>query len=392
MDHPISARTQQHMRSFEKALDAFKADMPFSRFLTNFFKENRQMGSKDRKVTTRLLYHFFRLGHAAKDLPRLQRLAMAECLAGGDVAVAQVATPHWVPLWDLSFSQRIDWFQQHTTFRLEALFPCVSSLSSEIDKEAFLKQHFIQPKVYIRSKKSSSETILKILKSGNIAFEQLSDQTFSFPNGTQLQVLPLPKGSYQVQDWSSQRVLDHLTINDGSSWWDACSGSGGKSINLWDRNPSIRLMVSDIRPSILRNLAERFEEAHIGPYRSKVIDMTQGTEVLEGEKFDGILLDVPCTGSGTWGRTPEQLTAFRCDRITYFSSLQRNIASKALSHLKADGLLCYITCSVFTQENEAVIQFLLDHFPLELVQMRYEKGYDQHADTLFVAHLKLKKA
>src|SRR5690606_17775454 len=104
--------------------------------------------------------------------------------------------------------------------------------------------------------------------------------------------------------------------------------------------------------------------------------------------FDGILLDVPCTGSGTWGRTPEALVHFKgAEEIKRFAQLQRSIVRHALPYLKPEGHLIYITCSVYFLENEGTIDYLVNHLGLRLQSMKYVTGYANRADTLFVAQL-----
>src|SRR5690606_6249491 len=113
------------------------------------------------------------------------------------------------------------------------------------------------------------------------------------------------------------------------------------------------------RRSILRNLDERFDAAGVKSYRQKVIDLSNDTAtVLGDEQFDGIILDAPCTGSGTWGRTPEMLSAFDSQAIGRFAALQRKLAAQAVKHLKPGKPLIYITCSVFAEENEGVVSYL----------------------------------
>jgi 16S rRNA (cytosine967-C5)-methyltransferase len=104
--------------------------------------------------------------------------------------------------------------------------------------------------------------------------------------------------------------------------------------------------------SILRNLDERFDRAGIMHYRKKILDLTKDTYPLLGnERFDGVLLDAPCTGSGTWGRTPEMVRQFRAEKIVEFNTLQKTIASHVAEHVKVGKPLVYITCSVFKAEN-----------------------------------------
>ena len=103
--------------------------------------------------------------------------------------------------------------------------------------------------------------------------------------------------------------------------------------------------------------------------------------------FDGILLDTPCSGSGTWGRTPEMLYFFEKYKIDNYVKLQKGIAANIIKYLKKDKPLIYMTCSVFKAENEAVVKYLTDNFDLKLERMELIKGYNNKADSMFVARL-----
>jgi len=175
---------------------------------------------------------------------------------------------------------------------------------------------------------------------------------------------------------------------EGKRWWVACAVSGGKTLLLLDRSPGVDLLVSDTRLSILRNLDERFELAGIKGYRQKLVDLTKDTAtVLGDEQFDGIILDAPCTGSGTWGRTPEMISAFDSESVGRFAALQRQLATQAIKHLKPGQPLVYITCSVFAEENEGVVSYLQDTHGLQVQRADVLHGYRHKADTMFVARL-----
>jgi 16S rRNA (cytosine967-C5)-methyltransferase len=169
--------------------------------------------------------------------------------------------------------------------------------------------------------------------------------------------------------------------------WDCCAGSGGKSIMAYDLNPAIDLVVSDVRESILANLKKRFEIAGIKNYRSLILDLANGNtqHSIINNQSSIIIADVPCSGSGTWSRTPEQMFYFDAGKIDEYAAIQKKIVSNIIPHLQPGGQLLYITCSVFKKENEELVNYLKEKFHLLLLKMELLKGYKQKADTMFVA-------
>ncbi len=151
------------------------------------------------------------------------------------------------------------------------------------------------------------------------------------------------------------------------------------------------LTVSDIRESILSNLKNRFETAGIKNYKSFIADLTetdspQGpADQLPTPDAQLIICDAPCTGSGTWSRTPEQLYYLKRKTIDVYVAMQQQIVSNVIPHLQTGGLFIYITCSVFKNENEDMVSFITKKFHLQLLQMELLKGYDKKADSMFVA-------
>jgi len=140
-----------------------------------------------------------------------------------------------------------------------------------------------------------------------------------------------------------------------------------------------------VRPSIIQNLKQRFANAGIKTYKSFVADLTNSKLPIPNSQFDLIICDAPCTGSGTWSRTPEQLYFFQHEKIGVYTSLQKRIVGNAISFLKTNGHFLYITCSIFQQENEIVAAFIENELHLELIKMELLKGYHQKADTMFAA-------
>ena len=379
----------QHFRNFEKAISSYTFDIPFSRFLTQFYKENKQMGSSDRRMNTRLCYNYFRLGKALFHLDLIERLVVAEFLVEEESNFVLFHKPEWNAYQQETLENKLAFLQEKGYTILPHNFPFVEELSSSIDEKAFLINQFTQPDLFLRLKRGHEKEVYQEFDRFSISFTKLSDQAVSLQNGTNLQQFKNLQGKFEVQDLSSQRTLDFIKAQEGESWWDCCAASGGKALMMLDKAPTIDLLVSDIRLSILRNLDERFDNASIKrPYRKKIIDLTKSPSlILKDELFDGIVLDAPCSGSGTWGRTPEMISIFKKQDIKYYSDLQKTIARNVIGHLKKGQPLVYITCSVFREENEEVVAYMVDKLGLTLEQKKLLKGYDIHADSMFVARL-----
>ena len=375
------------VRTTERILQEYRYNEPFARFLTRFHKENKQMGSSDRRMTSRFCYNLFRLGRSFGDFPVLERLILAEFLCESDSPIVAIHKPEWTAEITRPLVEKIATVEnQHGVF-VDTVFPFTAGLSNEISKDDFSTSFFVQPDLFIRVKRSSVAKVTATLAKQGINFRQVSNRCFALPNGTKLQELKGLHTDFEVQDLSSQRTEDFISLVPNASWWDACAASGGKSLMLLDQCPTIDLLVSDIRLSILRNLDERFDQANITTaYRKKILDLTQSVDgMMKNQQFDGILLDVPCSGSGTWSRTPEMLLQFEEKSVVNFSHLQKKISTNAIPYLKKGGTLVYITCSVFRQENEDVVHYIEQELGLTKTQQQYLLGYGEKADSMFAA-------
>lgn len=383
-------RIEHQIRAFELILNSYNGSMPLHRFLVNYFKQNKQMGSSDRRWASRYVYSFFRLGKALPAENRNQRLAIADFLCNTTASlVIETYLPQFVAQIELPVAVKITLIHDlYPAFEPKDVFSFSEAVSADIDKEAFYNSFFIQPDLFIRIQKEYSLKVLNELKAADIPVHDLSETTFGLPNGTKLEKIFPDQQYYQVQDLSSQKTGDFFKPEKYDYWWDCCAASGGKSLLLHDLEPKIELLVSDVRESSLNNLDERFQQAGLKKYQKKVLDLLQNNDQeLHHYTFDGIILDAPCSGSGTWGRTPEMLSYFEDHKVSYFNKLQKSIAGNVVKYLKPGKPLIYITCSVFKSENEDVVAYLQDEHGLTLEHMEVIKGYNDRADTMFAARL-----
>ncbi len=383
-------KVEHQIKTFEKILKEYDGSQPLHRFLVSYFKANKQMGSSDRRWASRYLYSFFRVGRAIPEATVLERLVVGDFLCNTSSSlVLQNQQPGWNDQVNLPVAAKLVLVKDvFPAFELQAVFLFEAVLSNGIDKQQFLESFFTQPDLFIRVKAKHAHDLHSVLTDAGVHVTELSETTFALPNGTKLShILPNTK-NYQVQDLSSQRTGKHFKPKAYEYWWDCCAASGGKSLLLHEMEPKVQLLVSDVRENSLNNLDERFKDAGINKYQKKVLDLLVDNEQhLHHYEFDGIILDVPCSGSGTWGRTPEMLDYFNEEKVKQFQSLQMRIASNVLKYLKSGKPLIYITCSVFAAENEAVVEYLQQSLGLQLEAMEVIKGYNEKADTMFVARL-----
>ncbi len=362
--------------------------MPLHRFLFGYFKRNKQMGSSDRRWATRYIYSFFRLGKAMPDADHILRLAIADFLCNQTPSlVIEDLLAHLKDRVSLTVKEKVTLIKErYPEFQLADVFSFKNILSEGIVLPDFYESYFTQPDLFLRVKAGYIEQFAETLKQHNIGFTQLTETTLALPNGTKLEHLMPNQKYYQVQDVSSQRTGAYFQPAAWDYWWDCCAASGGKSLLLHDLEPKVQLLVSDVREESLNNLDERFQEAGLKKYQKKVLDLLQNNDPdLHHYEFDGIILDAPCSGSGTWGRTPEMLYYFNDQKIAYFSKLQQTIAGNVVKYLKEGKPFVYITCSVFRLENEEVVAWIEENLPLKLEKSEVIKGYNNKADTMFAA-------
>ncbi len=386
-------RSEQQLRTFLKVLESYPADRPLSKFLPDFFRRNKQMGSNDRRSATRLIYNYFRLGRALSNRTEEERLFIAEFLCNRvDNPFLQHFRPDLNAMIHLSLDAKIEYCKTAEGLIPEEIFPFITHLSRGIDIPAFLTSFFVQPDLFIRIIPGAQDIVYNVLKNSVVDYRLTGEYGVALPNGTNLLSLfsdiDYPVKPFEVQDLSSQYTLNYFKPNRYEHWWDACAASGGKSLLLFSEQADIKLVVSDIRSSVLDNLDERFIAAGFRTYQKKVLDLLQNPDPeMHHYQFDGIILDAPCSGSGTWGRTPEMISQFAEFKIQGFQNLQKAIAGNVIKYLKPGKPLIYITCSVFKEENEEVVDYLQKEYHLKLEASEVIKGWDRKADTMYVARL-----
>lgn len=385
------SRFHSYITSAHSIVDAYKKGSPLSHQLKLFFQTDKKYGSRDRKTIASICYHYFRTFYLLQSIESFEeKIIKATFLCESEEnELLKALSPELNEFIGFDVKDKVEYLNLETT----SLFNFDRELTSFIDAEKFAASFFSQPDVFIRIRPGKNNKVVDALKNATILFNSIGENTIAIDNGTSVEnCIQLNKDAV-IQDLNSQHVLDFFAKERDKdkleNVWDCCAASGGKSILLYDLcNGKVKLTVSDIRENILTNLQLRCKEAGINLQKKFVQDLSEKSGLLLDEKFSVILCDVPCSGSGTWSRTPEQYFSFEENQIESFVKKQKNIVINTISHLAKDGWFIYITCSVFKAENEDMVDFIQENFSCQLLEMKYLKGYENKADTMFVAYFK----
>jgi len=170
------------------------------------------------------------------------------------------------------------------------------------------------------------------------------------------------RGWVAIQDEASQAVAGLLAVDPGNSVLDLCAAPGGKTLLLARAaGAEGHVVAADLHKNRVRAMQERFELAGVRNVETIVLD---GAQPLPFEHpfdhpFDRILVDVPCSGTGTLSRHPEIRWKLRAEDLGDLHGRQASLLRNALPHLAPNGRLVYSTCSLEPEENESVVREVL---------------------------------
>ena len=186
------------------------------------------------------------------------------------------------------------------------------------------------------------------------------------------------QGLVELQDASSQAAVATLPAQGRAL--DFCAGGGGKALALaaagWE------VTAHDIDAARMQDIPVR---AARGGHDIKICAPEE--DIAERGTFDLVFCDVPCSGSGTWRRTPEAKWALTSDKLAAFVALQAQVLERALKHVRPGGTLAYATCSVFKDENTGQIEAFLATHPEWQQKAVHQWPVDEWGDGFFCAHL-----
>jgi 16S rRNA (cytosine967-C5)-methyltransferase len=345
-----------------------QSQQPVDRYLKDFFRTRRYAGSKDRRAITERVYDIYRQRAALAfrmggDSARA--LVLGSVLAAGDnpetlfvgggygpeplsdaeraiIAAPLRAAPRWVtgeyPQW--LDQQLLKAFGDDVVVQMQAL-----SRRAPVD-------------LRVNRLKAGRDDVLTALQDLAPTPAPYAPDGIRCPTGAGVTAHPLfEAGAFEVQDEAAQIAALLVDAQPGMRVLDLTAGAGGKSLALAAAMQNRgEIVACDIRGQALLELERRAVRAGAAIIRVHLLgDMPTGV-------FDRVLLDAPCSGSGTWRRQPELKWRLTPARLAELTRLQDRLLDQAAAATTPGGRLVYATCSVLPLENQdRVAAFLARH-------------------------------
>lgn len=233
---------------------------------------------------------------------------------------------------------------------------------------AMLREFQHEPRLWLRARVGMGKELAAKLKD-TVQHAEVSDALWYQGREDLFRTSLFHEGRFEVQDLSSQVVGLICGPSPGQTWWDVCAGEGGKTLHLCDlmQNKGT-VWASDPAEWRLANLKRRTARAKLFNYR--LAPWAHKDHLPTKTKFDGILVDAPCSGTGTWGRNPQARWTTTMQDVTELAAIQRGILDKIAGSVKVGGKLVYAVCTLARPETHGVVDaFAAAHPEFEPVEL-----------------------
>jgi 16S rRNA C967 or C1407 C5-methylase (RsmB/RsmF family) len=330
-------------------------DYPLDQFLSNYFRLNRSVGSKDRKYIANSIYEIIRwqglIDHFCKKPLTLEN--KVEVFENLDFKNS---------IYDSTIKEHI---------RCSFPFEYFSLIRDEYKEKAFefclISNTQAPTTIRVNPLKISRDELFEnFQKKYSVTKTKFSKYGIKFNEKINFYSLDeFKKGFFEIQDEGSQLISDLIDLKKGDLVLDYCSGSGGKTLAVAHKLQNTgHFFLHDIRKSALIEAKKRLKRAGIENYQIKNSNDTS-LKLLKN-KISYLILDVPCSGSGTLRRNPDMKWKFNKDNLQNLITLQRKIFHDSFEYVKKDGYIAYFTCSIFSKENEEQLNYFLSNYPIEV--------------------------
>ena len=231
-----------------------------------------------------------------------------------------------------------------------------------------------EPKLWLRARRGQGAALVEKLGAAKLDKDLFPDVVQYKGEEDLYRRAEFHAGEFEIQDIASQAVGWLCAPKPGETWWDACSGQGGKLLHMSDLMENKGLIwASDRAEWRLQKLKRRTGRAKAFNYRAALWD--GGAKLPTKTKFDGVLLDAPCSGVGTWQRNPHARWTTTLQDVQELAEVQKKLLAHMAPSVKPGGKLFYAVCTLTKAETVEVVEnFNQSHRDFEPMTLELSGG------------------
>lgn len=358
----------QYQAVWELISEIFKDKIPADNIINAYVRERKYIGSKDRRFITETVWKIIRnrrklVFDAGSNEPRRVLLTYLQdedfdLLCGGEYGLAPLS------------KEEKEWLKR----RNEEVYPaaveaeCPDWLFDKVKDIHLLKALNEPASADLRLNKGSRARVIEQLQGEGLYFVPMPYSPIGIRSAERVNLnncVAYKEGVIEVQDEASQLAAILADVRPEHKIIDYCCGAGGKSLTMaFLMNRQGKIQIHDINRSRLEAVKER--AVRLDVKNLEIID-----EVGD-RNYDRFVVDAPCSGTGTWRRSPDAKYRLTPETLKELNKTQAELLEKAFNHIRRGGRVVYITCSILRDENEDIIEaFLSRHADAVPVNLRH---------------------
>lgn len=351
---------------------------PADLILDKYFKQRRYIGAKDRRFIADSVWQIIR--NRLKYTEQLQglitpRLLAALAFINDDLDLLFNGEEYAPALLSKEEKKALEKAKTFTSFSNEALLECPKWLYEKIANPALIEALNTTAPLDVRANLTSRESANARLKKEGLFFSFTPFSPIGLRSTERVNLnncMAFQDGEIEVMDEGSQILALMCKVKPHHKIVDYCAGAGGKALafGAFMQNDGV-VYAHDISQERLNRIKKRAE-------RLDILNIKIVNEVKDCD-YDRFIIDAPCSGSGTWRRSPDAKFRLTEEKLKEIDQTQQELLEFGAKHTKPGGRLVYMTCSVLKEENEQqIISFLAKH--PEFVTVNHETLFKETLD------------
>lgn len=299
--------------------------------LSNWFRKNRSLGSRDRKIVSEILFILIRFQNYFEKLglqnieQRLKQLEQDSWARNDEPSLDDIACFLSIAPWIVA-----QWSEELSREEL-------ISLANQLQSRAPID-------IRVNPLKTTRKKLIDLLRNEQIEAQEIEHSTLGIRIESRANIQGhklYQNGFFELQDAASQIFCEAIPVSQQAVIFDMCAGSGGKSLTLKALHPKAKIFAQEPRSNAQEEHQKRASRAAVKILFTK-----------PKQPVDIVIVDVPCSGLGRLRREPTLRFRWKEQHILQFVEVQQQILEEAKSYVKESGSIIYATCSLLKAENQ----------------------------------------